>query len=719
MGPAVARTLAFASIVISNVRQDRGKAQADDDVPRSPSSPSMARCPTTASGAHSSHHHRDERDHFNHPQMMPATASNPARESVIEALISPALDCEDDQCFIEEKIVSRVVVCDTPGLVYSVSRMEQARFKARVQEVQKRLKRVLSRLRDEFRRIQTRLPTTREPNEGRLGVATCKICEFRWRTAEEFDDCTSARAQEHPRLTQGGARHKDFKRSQPHHFLTCCEQMAAKKKGPTARGMLRTACVSSPLVELVLDLAQHALSQPTRMYAPGLAITDTKVYLVVLDHEACRIATIADCWGERFGESGVVLFILFGLDVYSAGFNPLFRYACHSQIGIVPASSLASCLRPPELEEGAPLVGRTVDFIDEEAIELVHPTLTDGGSIFSRSTVVLQLTRPSLIAPAGSASSPSHSTPSFVLKIQYNTLNYVGHEANVLQKIEERCASIASQEEASLIFNHIALLEKWKSFGLHYSQIQDKDLPVLRDGQDAYQRVRRRKLDLLILRNPTPLPTRVHGHRHCRHPLSDAFDVLDRLFTLLPVLYDLGIHHRDLSLGNILHHQGHLATGTRASLRRRVVTLDTAPSDVLLWLLVGREKTLAYRSLQDDLESAVYWFVQVVGSFAEFLSPRSWEAWKPLYLASTSALPGWKQLFNARLDLWGSVLDRSPRRRYLLEALHKLSPRECRLVNMLTLRLPDFPQSPDGIVRIKAMIAMVQTKMREILGYRS
>ncbi|SGZ26858.1 BQ5605_C025g09975 [Microbotryum silenes-dioicae] len=526
--------------------------------------------------------------------------------------------------------------------------------------------------------------------------------------------------------------------------------MAVKKKGPAARGMLvpirfgvppqgghakRTACVSSPLVELVLDLVQHALSQPTRVYAPGLAITDTEAYLVVLDHEACRIATIADCWGERFGELGVVLSILFGLDVYSAGFNPLFLYACHSQIGITPASFLASCLRPPECKEGAPLVGRTVEFIDEEPIELVHPTLTDGGSIFSRSTVVLQLTRPSLIAPAGSASSPSNSTPSFVLKIQYNTLNYVGHEANVLQKIEERCASIASQEEASLIFNHIALLEKSKSFGLHYSQIQDKDLPVFRDGQDAYQRVRRRKLDLLILRNPTPLPTRVHGHRHCRHPLSDAFNVLDRLFTLLPVLYDLGIHHRDLLLGNILHHRGHLVlvdwdSGIVAPPGVRVrnvaedcgsvrVTLDTAPSDVLLWLLMGRERTLAFRSLQDDLESAVYWFVQVVGSFAEFLSPPSWEAWKPLYLASTCALPGWKQLFNARLDLWGSVLDRSPRRRYLLEALHKLSPRECRLVNMLTLKLPDFPQSPDGIVRTKAMMAMMQTEMREILGYQS
>ncbi|SGY99783.1 BQ5605_C034g11303 [Microbotryum silenes-dioicae] len=98
-------------------RQDRGQAQADLAVPRSPSLPSMTRCPTAASGAHPFHGDRDQRDNLNHP--MPATANNAARESVVEALISHALDCEDDQFFIEEEIVPRVVVCNSPDLVYS------------------------------------------------------------------------------------------------------------------------------------------------------------------------------------------------------------------------------------------------------------------------------------------------------------------------------------------------------------------------------------------------------------------------------------------------------------------------------------------------------------------------------------------------------------------------------------------------------------------------
>ncbi|SGY99791.1 BQ5605_C034g11304 [Microbotryum silenes-dioicae] len=541
-----------------------------------------------------------------------------------------------------------------------------------------------------------------------------------------------------------GARHTDLELTQPHHFLTCCEQMAVKKKGQAAaRGMLvpirfgmllqgghakRTTFVPSPLVEVVLDLAQHAQRQPTRMYSPGLAITQTAAYLVVLDHEACRIATISDCWGEGSGELGVVLSILFGLDVYSAGFNPLFRYACHSNSGIKPVSFLASCLRPPELEEGAPLVGRIVEFIDEEPIELVHSTLRDDGSIFSRSTVVLQLTRPSLVAPAGSASSPSNSTPSFVLKVQYNTLNYVGHEATVLQKIEERCASIALPEESSLIFNHISLLEKPKSFGLHYLQIKDEDLPVRRDGQDAHQRVLRRKLDLLILRNPTPLPTRVHGHRHCRHPMSDAFYVLDRLFTLLPVLYDLGIHHRDLSLGNILHHRGHLVlvdwdSGIVAPPGELVrcaaedcgsarFTLDTASSGALFWLLTKRDKAVAERDLGDDLESVVYWFFYIVGSFLEFLSPPTWAAWYSMYLTWNHGLPDLAPLYAARLDLWGDIVS-DRQERVDLNAMYRLSPVEGRLLAMLTRKIPDFPM---GSVQTKEEMAKMQVKMRKILG---
>ncbi|KDE03954.1 hypothetical protein MVLG_05588 [Microbotryum lychnidis-dioicae p1A1 Lamole] len=138
----------------------------------------MARCPTTISGAHSSHGDRDERDHLNHLPMIPATESNAARESVVEALISPALDREDDQRFLEDEIVPRIVMCNTSDLLYSVGGTEQARFKARVQEVQKRPKRVLSRLRDDF---QARLPTICEPNKGRLGMAICKIY-YAWQT---------------------------------------------------------------------------------------------------------------------------------------------------------------------------------------------------------------------------------------------------------------------------------------------------------------------------------------------------------------------------------------------------------------------------------------------------------------------------------------------------------------------------------------------------------
>ncbi|KDE02425.1 hypothetical protein MVLG_07021 [Microbotryum lychnidis-dioicae p1A1 Lamole] len=41
------------------------------------------------------------------------------------------------------------------------------------------------------------------------------------------------------------------------------------------------------LVKVVLDLVKHVLAQPSRLFAPGLAINETVAYLVVLDHETC------------------------------------------------------------------------------------------------------------------------------------------------------------------------------------------------------------------------------------------------------------------------------------------------------------------------------------------------------------------------------------------------------------------------------------------------
>ncbi|SGZ17251.1 BQ5605_C020g09106 [Microbotryum silenes-dioicae] len=123
-------------------------------------------------------------------------------------------------------------------------------------------------------------------------------------------------------------------------FLTCCKVETSSKRLLWNRVLVPCAFDASPqrsqfpggpgafapeLVKVVLDLTEHVLSQPTRLFAPGLAVSDRKAYLVVLDQETCRVATISDCWGQGFGELAAVLSILLDLNFYSAGFCPVFE----------------------------------------------------------------------------------------------------------------------------------------------------------------------------------------------------------------------------------------------------------------------------------------------------------------------------------------------------------------------------------------------------------
>ncbi|KDE03381.1 hypothetical protein MVLG_06143 [Microbotryum lychnidis-dioicae p1A1 Lamole] len=257
-----------------------------------------------------------------------------------------------------------------------------------------------------------------------------------------------------------------------------------------------------------------------------------------------------------------------------------------------------------------------------------------------------------------------------VCRIATISVGLLGHEANVLQMIEERCVSAASQEVSALIFSHINRLEHAKSFDLHCSQMNDSDFSLV-EGRDSHRRVRRRKLALLILRNPTPLPTLVNCGQDRSRPVEDAYQVFDQLLTLLPLLYDLGIHHRDLSPGDILQYRGHLVlvdwdTGIVAPLGEPVpigatngtgsvrVNLATTPFDVLAWFRMEGQTKLPTHILANDLESATYWFVTVLRSFrVQSWETAAWRAWKALDLPPGN--PTFvRALVHARLELWGN-----------------------------------------------------------------
>ncbi|KDE07116.1 hypothetical protein MVLG_02522 [Microbotryum lychnidis-dioicae p1A1 Lamole] len=441
-----------------------------------------------------------------------APPRNRAYDGMIERLLLPELNEDVDQAFIESEIIPRIVICSTSGLVHSEFGIEPTQFSEQAQEALAQVGR--SALRAMFD------VDCRRPIEQRMADWVLPLAQFASGARGRQPHLTLAHAKRCARLSNlchPGS--PDL--IEHHHFLTCCNGLTSAKGGSTARATLVPlafeACDSEddsretphPLVNVVLDLARDVLTQPARMYAPRFAIhNDGTAYLVVLDHEGCRIAIISDCWGEGFGELASVLSVLLGLDVYSAGLSPLFRYACGLETGIAPVALCTRYLRPSELEAHAPLVGRTVEFIAEEPVRLVDSTVANGSSVFGRSTVTFQLTRPSLVT-CSPAVSTDYLEPSFVVKIQLTTPNFVGHEADVLNRIVERCAAEAPSASAQLIERHVALLEKAKSLGRHRSQMEDSALPILLDSEDSKQRLRdspRHTLDVVVVRNPTPLP---------------------------------------------------------------------------------------------------------------------------------------------------------------------------------------------------------------------
>ncbi|KDE07447.1 hypothetical protein MVLG_02312 [Microbotryum lychnidis-dioicae p1A1 Lamole] len=560
---------------------------------------------------------------------------------MVEELMLPELTKQVDHDFLMSEIIPRISVCSISDLVHSVSRIKPAQFNESARKAFARPGRLA--VRDTFQEDCAR-PTDQRQAQWLLPLATSAFggCSRR-------QNLTLAHAQRPARLTGAGA-HYSPGLIERHHFLTCCDKLASAKGGPGACRMLvplafdvhgpehDTRHTPYPLVDVLLDLAQHVLTQPTRLFAPGLAILDDADYFTVLDHEGCRIATISDCWCEGYGELASVLSILLGLDVYSAGLSPLFRYACHSETGIAPDAFCTRYLRLSEPEADAPLVGRTVEFVHEEPIKLVQSAVVNGSSLFSHCTVVFQLTRESLVTKSPS-SSEDDPKPSFVLKIQHVSPKFVGHEAEVLNAIVKRCASAGSSTSSRLLESHVVLPEKAKSLSRHRSQMKESDLPVLINREDPKQREQyssRRTLDVIILRNPTRFPIPVDDGRGPEHPLSQALKVFDQLLTLLPVLFNLGIHHRDLSLGNILHYQGYLVlvdwgTGIVAPRGERVpvaaqdtssfrITRATAPfqaqSHTWTWLnAVNAVNKIPFHGLRHDFESSVHWFLLVLDSF--------------------------------------------------------------------------------------------------------
>ncbi|SCZ98213.1 BZ3500_MvSof-1268-A1-R1_Chr7-1g09058 [Microbotryum saponariae] len=626
--------------------------------------------------------------------------------SLVANLTLPELNKDVDVFFLEDEIVPRVVICSASDLVRSALGFDATQFKRQAQDA-------LARPGRSEVQVLFDKDCRRSPHQ-RAADWVLPLADFASGGSHRQNNLKLAHAERQARLTLGGAARR-LEHVERHYFLTCCDELGSGNGGTGTHSMLVPVAFG-----------------PARVYAPGLAILDNEAHLVVLDHEGCRIAIIPDCWGEGFGELASVLSVLLGLEVYSAGLSPLFRYALHPKTGITPVAFRTLYLRPSELEADAPLVGRTVEFVAEEPIELVDCRVAGGSSIFGRCTVIFQLTRPSLVQ---GLSSTSDLSPSFVLKVQHIEQKFKGGEADVLDKIVRCCASHGARSASSLLIKrHVALPEKARSLGHHRSQMDDSALPVLMDPdypERQLQEPSRRTLDVLVVRNPTPLPIRVDTGRGPEHKLSQACEVFDQLLTLLPALWDLGIHHRDLSLGNILHYQGHLVLvdwdtgivaqpGTRVPIAADVagsfrLTDATAPHQALMYPrgFVNGCYKVPQHALRHDFESSVYWFLHVLDWYiGQSVSAELWEKLQLRPLADEPTLPP----LLTRLELWEGGANFPTSRQAFLEDLATVDTELHDLVDLMTCVRPDSPPTIfayDSCVKQK--MVEVQAELRRML----
>ncbi|SCZ87500.1 BZ3500_MvSof-1268-A1-R1_Chr2-2g04966 [Microbotryum saponariae] len=550
-----------------------------------------------------------------------ASACDSTRDRIADMLATASLEGLD-QDFIDQRILPRVLVCEPAALVYQVFGMEPDRFGRQVQNAQNHSKKVkiIRASYDTDCGRQSCLQTVDWASQAaHLGQAT----------GNQAHNLFIAEVQRPPRTANLGGRGRGLTASEhslthtqeSKYFLSCHQsKLSTADPGLGSRMLVPIAFTGPdfeeqyatshfpvhPLVDVVMDLAQHALTQPTRLFAPGLAVVDGDAYLVVLDHELCRVAEIADCWGAGFGVFAAVLSTLFGLDIYSSGVSPLFRYECCRETGLTPVSFYTRFLCEGEDEGASGVKGRTTEFEKDKPIRLLVSHVAQGGksSIFGRCTLIFHLTRPGLVQQSLSGPTPMSS---FVLKIQLVPSDYRGNEAHVLESIR---LHHARGDLATETVGHLALPELTQSLPPHCSQTPDDELPQLMHPEYPDVPLKdslRRTLDLLLLRNPTaelPRP----------------------LLAVLSDLHASGIHHRDLSLGNILHHDGHLvlidwdvgAVGASvpvAALEGGLLSMSlaTAPLGAIMWHCSGGgSRSTGLYGLHHALGSSMYWFVTVL-----------------------------------------------------------------------------------------------------------
>lgn len=336
----------------------------------------------------------------------------------------------------------------------------------------------------------------------------------------------------------------------------------------TEEPLKRAGTIGKKLAQLVFNLPDLLASQIGRLYVPGLAICGTTAHFALLDRECLRVAVVADCWGQGFGQLAAGVSVLMDLDLVSAGFLPIFNYWC-SLSGIAPSSIATNPF--PTSSRFDPSLAHTL-----EVIASPFPQHTP----FSRGTTTLRVVWPAAADPS----------TEMVIKIQHVADSRLRREPRILRSITD---ANLDKTDAS----HLVQLSECTAFR-----------PLRHQSPSLPTGLIPRHVEILLLSNPFTGAVRLDDRRH-PPTLLELVSVLGQLSALLFALSNkAGVLHRDIAPGNVLRSGTHLVLidfdcasklGDTSLGGVRAGTLETMSRAAL----TGKDATLL-----DDLESIIYLF---------------------------------------------------------------------------------------------------------------
>ncbi|SGY14285.1 BQ5605_C010g06128 [Microbotryum silenes-dioicae] len=565
-------------------------------------------------------------------------------------LFSPDNEAVDERWVLEMGIIPRVVIRATSALVQEVFEVEQTHFVSMAQRAQSSAK-VIRPGQDKATRDLYR---NRLKEEHKLVMATGARSWVQGMARQAQEPASGRRGRPNFKLAVAAAERA------PRTVVTSTRLASAfdKSQVPWERVLVPFSFGRAPqLVKLILNLHDHVLPRPSRSCS-RFGCERTRCALGRPRPRRVSDRGHLGLLGSGYGELSATLSILLDLDVYSAGFAPFLRYKFPLSGGVTAVSLLSAVFQSSSqhgnhdqqpVETPTRLVGRTVAFEDEEPIELVSCSTSDSNSVLGPCTTVFRLTRPSLHAFEGEIGSRS-----FVLQMQHVTPNFVGGEAEMLRSINHAHDSGVLPSET---VNHVAMLEVATSLRQHRSQVNDHLLPRRKatgiHGYDRDNMLRikaiRRPLDLLILRNPTPVPRILASgpgmSLDSPAPLEHVLQVFDQLLTVLGhvVLSGWG--------GGVAARPGEVVPAGKIDEDGGLwMTRWTAPLNVLRWSLLVPGDDLPNYDLSHALESSVYWFLLVLG---QLIAPAGEAIWSEMFFQPDPARDRDLTRFSQRRTLCG------------------------------------------------------------------